>query len=112
VSGEQLRAMKAEQATAGVELRFGDKSVRVKALVDTGASKSMISKELADELGAFVPLAKPYELRTADEGGRLRIIGYCRLEVAFQGVEVPGGRCSRWPRTSGGTCSWSSAGQR
>jgi hypothetical protein len=36
-------------------------------------------------------LKEPYELRTADEGGRLRIVGYSRVEVAFQGVEVPGG---------------------
>jgi hypothetical protein len=27
---------------------------------------------------------------TADEEGRLRIIGFCDLDVVFQGVEVPG----------------------
>jgi len=60
-------------------------------MVDTGASKSVISKELADKLGAFIPLREPYELRTADEKDKLRIIGYCRVEVVFQGVKVPGG---------------------
>lgn len=30
-------------------------------------------------------------MRTADEEGRLRIIGFCDLDVVFQGVEVPGG---------------------
>ncbi len=83
--------MKFEQATAIVELRHGDKSVRLRALVDTGASRSVISKRIADQLGAFIPLEKPYELRTADSGGRIRIIGYCRVNVVFQGVEVPGG---------------------
>ena len=48
-------------------------------------------KRLIEELGAFVPLEKPYELRTADKGGRLRIVGYCRVGVTFQGTEVPGG---------------------
>jgi len=76
---------------AEVELKSKDRSIKLKALVDTGASKSVISKELADKLGAFVPLKEPYELRTADEKGKLRIIGYCRVEVVFQGVKVPGG---------------------
>jgi len=83
--------MKLEQAIADVELKFKDKNVKLKALVDTGASKSVISKELADKLGAFIPLKEPYELRTADEKGRLKIVGYCRVEVVFQGAEVPGG---------------------
>jgi len=83
--------MKAEHAVADVHLEHGGRVVKVKALVDTGASKSVISKELADKLNAFAPLREPYELRTADEKGKLRIIGYCRVEVIFQGVKVPGG---------------------
>jgi predicted aspartyl protease len=83
--------MKLEQATADVELSHEGKVVRLKALVDTGASASVISKRLADELGVFIPLKEPYELRTADKGGRLRIIGMCRVGVVFQGAEVPGG---------------------
>jgi len=83
--------VRVEQAAADVELRYEGRVVRVKALVDTGASKSVISKRLAEELGAFTPLKKPYELRTADREGRLRIIGYCRVDVVFQGAEVPGG---------------------
>jgi hypothetical protein len=50
-----------------------------------------MSRALSDEPGVFTPLEKPYDLRTADEGGGLRIVGYCRVEVVFQGVEVPGG---------------------
>ncbi len=83
--------MKPEHATAGVKLSYGGKSVELKALVDTGASRSVISKRLADKLGALIPLKEPYELRTADEGGRLKIVGRCMVDVVFQGVKVPGG---------------------
>ncbi len=83
--------MRYERAIANVELRHGDRLVRLKVLVDTGASKSVISKRIADELGAFIPLKEPYELRTADEEGRLKIVGRCMVDIVFQGVRVPGG---------------------
>lgn len=83
--------MKPEQATADVKLRYGDKYIELKVLVDTGASKSVISKRLTDRLSALVPLKESYELRTADEEGRLKIIGRCMVDVVFQGVKVPGG---------------------
>ncbi|MBC7113079.1 MAG: retroviral-like aspartic protease [Candidatus Methanomethyliales bacterium] len=83
--------MKAEQAVADVELRHEGRTVRLKALVDTGASKSVASKKLAEDLEAFIPLERPYELKTADEEGRLKIVGRCMVEVVFQGAEVPGG---------------------
>jgi len=83
--------VKPEQAVADVELRHGDNFVRLRALVDTGASKSVVSKRLTDELKAFIPLREPYELRTADEKGRLKIIGRCMVDIVFQGVKVPGG---------------------
>ena len=83
--------VKPERAIADVELRHEGKVVRLKALVDTGASKSVVSRKLAEELKAFVLLKKPYELGTADEEGRLKIVGYCRVGVVFQGAEVPGG---------------------
>jgi predicted aspartyl protease len=83
--------LKPEQAIAHVKLSYGNKVVELKALVDTGASKSVISKGLAEELGAIIPLREPYELRTADEEGRLRIVGRCMVDVEFQGVRVPGG---------------------
>jgi len=83
--------MKPEQAFADAELTYGGKSVRLKALVDTGASKSVIPRRLADELKAFTPLKEAYELRTAEKDGKLKIIGYCRVGIAFQGVKVPGG---------------------
>jgi predicted aspartyl protease len=83
--------MKNEQATAEVILKYGEKSVKLKCLVDTGASRSVVSKRIVEHLGAFIPLKKPYELRTADKERGLRIIGYCNLDIVFQGVEVPGG---------------------
>jgi len=83
--------MKPEQAIAEVEIKYGDRVIKLKSLVDTGASRSVMSKRLSDELGAFLPLIKPYELGTTDRGGKLRITGRCVVEVVFQGVEVPGG---------------------
>ena len=82
--------MKAEQAAANVELKSKGKTVRLKALVDTGASRSVIFKELADRLEALIPLDEPYELRTAEKYGRLRIVGQALVKVVFQGVKVPG----------------------
>jgi len=82
--------MKSEQAIVDAELKSKDRSIKLEALVDTGVSKSMISSGLANKLGAFTPLKGLYELRTADEKGRLRVVGYCRVKVIFQGVEDPG----------------------
>jgi hypothetical protein len=73
--------MKLDEVVADVELRFGGKSVKLKAVVDTGGGRSVMSRALSDELGVFTPLEKPYDLRTADEGGRLRIVGYCRVGI-------------------------------
>jgi hypothetical protein len=83
--------MKPEQATADVEVRYGDKTIKLKCLVDTGVSRSVMPKRLADELEAFMPLRKAYEFGTADEGGKLRITGRCVVEIVFQGIEVPVG---------------------
>lgn len=83
--------MKPEQAISDVEITHEDKVVKLKALVDTGASKSVISRRIAEDLEAFIPLKEPYELRTADEGGKLKITGWCRVGMVFQGVKVPGG---------------------
>jgi predicted aspartyl protease len=83
--------LKPEQAIADVKLSYGGKFIELKALVDTGASKSVVSKRLAEKLNALIPLKEPYELRTADEEGRLKIIGRCMVNVEFQGIKVPGG---------------------
>ncbi|MHA1595137.1 MAG: aspartyl protease family protein [Candidatus Baldrarchaeia archaeon] len=42
--------MRAEQVFAGVELKHEDKTISVRALVDTGASRSVISLRLARRL--------------------------------------------------------------
>jgi len=83
--------LKSEQAIADVKLSYGGKFIELKALVNTGASKSVVSKRLAEKLNALIPLKEPYELRTADEEGRLKIIGRCMVNVEFQGIKVPGG---------------------
>jgi len=64
-------------------LNLGIKSIKLKALVDTGTSRSVISKEVADKLEAFIPLDEPYELRTADKDGRLKILGQALVKVIF-----------------------------
>ena len=82
--------MKTEQAFADIEIRYGEKAVRLRGLVDSGASRSVISVKHSKEVGSFIPLAEPYELKTADKEGKLRIIGECLVEVVFQGIKVPG----------------------
>ena len=62
-------AMKPEQAVADVELRHGGRAIRVKALVDAGASKNIMSKRLSDRLGAFAPLERPSSSGPQIEGG-------------------------------------------
>ncbi len=83
--------MKLEQIFANIELKFKDKVKRVKLMVDTGASKSVISRKIAEELGALTLLEKPYYLYTAQKDGKIKIIGYCNLDIKFEGVEIPGG---------------------
>ena len=83
--------MKPGQVFADVALNFKDTSIRIKALVDTGASRSVISKGLAERLGSLILLDSPYELMTADKEGKLGIMARCIVGVTFQGVEVPGG---------------------
>jgi hypothetical protein len=82
--------MKTERAVADVEIRYGGKALRLRGLVDAGASRSIISRKCSEEVGSFIPLSEPYELRTADKGGKMVITGECLVEVVFQGVKVPG----------------------
>jgi len=83
--------LRIEHALADVELEYRGRRIKKRALIDTGASKSIISKRLAMQLNAFMPLDEPYILRTADKDGKLIISGFARLKVKFQGVEIPGG---------------------
>ena len=83
--------MRMEHVFVDVELSYRDRKIMSKALVDTGASKSIISKRLALELNALIPLDEPYELRTADRDGRLKIVGFARINIKFLGVSIPGG---------------------
>lgn len=83
--------MKPEQVVADVEMGYRGRVIRRRCLVDTGGSRSVISKNIAEELGCLIHLSEPYELRTADKDGKLKVVGYCRVEITFQGVKVPGG---------------------
>lgn len=83
--------MKPDQVYADVELKHEDRVIKLRALIDTGASRSVVHKRVADKLKAFIPLKRPYYLKTADKDGKLLIVGYCRVDVTFQGAEIPGG---------------------
>ena len=82
--------VRSKQILAKIVLTSGNKEIEVYALVDTGASVSIISKRLAEKLG-YSPLSEPYTIRTANREGYLKIIGYCRVGLTFEGVKVPGG---------------------
>ena len=75
--------MKSQQVLARIVLIVGDKQVEIDAIVDAGASVSIISKGLAEKLG-YNPLSKPYTIRTANRDGYLRIIGYCLFTPSFR----------------------------
>lgn len=83
--------MKPEQAYAEAELIRGEKRVKLRCLVDTGASRSVVSRILAEELGSFISLDRPYYLRTAEKEGKVKVSGRCMVNIIFQGIEVPGG---------------------
>lgn len=83
--------MKTDKVFANIELKSKDKVIEKKTLVDTGAGRSILTKKLADELKAFIPFEKPYELGTASEGDKLRLVGSSVVGVVFEGAEVPGG---------------------
>lgn len=85
--------MKAEQARAKVKLKHRDRIVELDALVDSWVNMSVLSKHVSEKLECFHSI-KPYEVRTADKEGKLRIDGYCRADIEFQGYEIPGGAVS------------------
>lgn len=82
--------MKSKQVSAKIVLIGKNTRIETKALVDTGASISIITKKLASKLG-YSLLSEPYMIRTANREGYLKIIGYCRVGLIFEDVKVPGG---------------------
>ena len=66
----------------------GEKEAKVEAIFNTGSSYNIISKELAEKLDCFIPHSEKLELKTAEEGGKLRIVGFCPVKVEFEGVKV------------------------
>jgi hypothetical protein len=79
--------MKAEQVSGKIRLNGRE----VEALFDTGASKSVMPKSLALELGCYreLPDGHKYELSTAKKGATVRIIGDCRVIPEVAGCKVP-----------------------
>jgi hypothetical protein len=79
--------MKAEQVSAKIRLNGRE----VEAVFDTGASKSVMPKSLALELGCYreLPDEHKYELPTAKKGVTVRIIGDCRVIPEVAGCKMP-----------------------
>lgn len=65
-----------------VELRtFDGKSGRARAVVDTGAYRSLIREDCLPLGATVVPSAPPRELKTAAQGGKLRVVGVVVLSI-------------------------------
>ena len=79
--------MKAEQVTGRIKLNGRE----VEAVFDTGASKSVMPKSLALELGCYreLPDEHKYELPTAKKGVTVRIVGRCDVLPEVAGCKVP-----------------------
>jgi len=82
--------MRTEEVRARIKLN----GIEVDAVFDTGASVSVVPKELAMRLGGYTELRKKYYAGTAKKGVGVRIIG----RVADVLPEVGG--CSEIPSTS------------
>jgi predicted aspartyl protease len=74
--------------TAEGKIRLNGREL--KAIFDSGADFSVISKRVADQLGGFTP-TEPYYVETAKEKAKMKIIGFCVVpEVEVLGEKVPG----------------------
>lgn len=82
--------MKLEQATGEIKL-IGERTVKVDALFDTGAVESVMSLDLAKEIGRFseLPERDKYTIPTANRNADIRIIGKSSAPVEFDGCNIP-----------------------
>jgi len=60
----------------------------VKALFDTGASRTFISEDLAEKTG-YSRFPEPREVLTAAKEKRLKVIGMALFETEIEGCKVP-----------------------
>jgi len=87
--------MRREDAYVEVEFRIGTKKSKVRALVDTGSTENIISKELTERLskiGCLRCLIFPEEfhrrLRVGKRGERVRLVGICISDyMEIEGME-------------------------
>ncbi len=87
--------MRREDAYVEIEFRIGAKKSKLKALVDTGSTENIISKELAERLskiGCLRCLTLPEEfhrsLRAGKRGERVRLVGICISDyMEIEGME-------------------------
>jgi len=80
-----------DEAVEGKIILRGDKDIEVDALFDTGASRSVISKDLADKIKRFIelPEKEKYKMGVAKEGITIEIIGKCNTIANIVGCEAP-----------------------
>ena len=63
-------------------------SAEVKALFDTGASRTFTRVETAEKIG-YSKFPEPREILTAAKGKRLKVIGMSFFETEIEGCKVP-----------------------
>ena len=57
-----------------------------KVLFDSGATYSIMRKDIAEKLGHIEPLPEPMEFSTVEDGRKLKAEGVVRLEFYIDGV--------------------------
>ena len=77
-------------ATGRVKL-IGERAVEVDAVFATGFPRSVMSLDLAREVGSFEELPEHlrYDLPTVKRGGSIRVVGTVWPSVEFDGCRVP-----------------------
>lgn len=74
-----------------VELRtFDGKTGRARAIFDTGSYRSLIRQDRLPAGTLVVPSTPPRELRTAAQGGMLRVVGVVVLAIQAGGRIIEG----------------------
>jgi len=67
----------------------GDKGqVELDGMFDTGATYSVIRKDIAEQIATVIPLDEPITLRTAEQGRQLTVTHCVRLTIWLNGYRL------------------------
>ncbi len=75
-----------------IRLGSGGKTIEVDALFDTGASRSVLSSDIAEQLKSGyvrLPADQEYSLGTASRDGKVRVTGRLSVTVELPDCEIP-----------------------